>query len=530
MGPRLPSPRLLGLLVSLVISMLGLVGAVAAPPRKPARVDDKRTGAAPVDPREQAKQLLQAGQVALAAQDFPSAAQSLFGAYRLAPSVGTLFTLGQLALAQGRIVEAQDLMRRFVRDTAEAEGSPPVREARRILALPQSPSGEVNLVGERNAVVLIDDRPVGVLPLPLPLLLPLGPHRVVVERDALRLEEGVTVLAGRTLELRCQFHPGVMVVTIPPALLVLVDAAELGDKPAAELEQDVAQAALKVRLAVLKQKDALLQSPKHADCVNTLSCQVELMTQNLVQSALLLKAALRPGRKSDWQLHSAVLDATVGDAAVELQKDCPSCTAEQAAERLAQLADEALQQGLKRPHSIVELESSPAGAEVKAGDKRLGVTPIRRSYFTGPLSLSFKRDGYQQKNADLTIEEGKTASLKLALEPRLDEVAPPTFVTRTELMPRPSWRLAVGGAAMGLGVVIAGLGGSALLVNGNCVPDSFVGDSCRNVYMTGGIGSGLIVGGILLAGGGVALVAVPGKRHTVLVPSRAPTIGGGGGP
>lgn len=530
MAPRFPSARIVGLLLLLGAWMLWPAGTLAAPPRKPARPDDKRPGAVPVDPREQAKQLLQAGQVALSAQDFPTAAQSLFGAYRLAPSVGTLFSLGQLALAQGRTVEAQDLMRRFVRDTAEAEGSPVLREAKRILALPQPPGGEVSIAGERNAVVLVDDRPVGVLPLPLPLLLPLGQHRVVVERDLLRLEQEVTVLAGRTLELRCQFHPGVMVVTIPPALLVLVDAPGLGDKPAAQLEQDVAQAALKVRLAVLKQKDALLQSPKQADCVNTLSCQVELMTQNLVQNALLLKATLRPGSKSDWQLHSSVLDATVGDAAVELQKECSSCSGERVEELLAQLANEALGPGLARPHSMVEIDSNPPGAEVSAGDKRLGVTPLRRSYFTGALELSFKRDGYHKKSAGLTVEEGKVASLKLDLEPGSDVVAPPKLVMKTEILPRPRWRYVVGGAAMGLGVAMAGLGGSALSVDGHCVPDSFIGDNCQSLYMTSGVGSGLIVGGILLVGGGVVLLAVPGKRHTVLVPSSAAETGGGGGP
>ena len=68
-----------------------------------------------------------------------------------------------------------------------------------------------------------------------------------------------------------------------------------------------------------------------------------------------------------------------------------------------------------------------------------------------------------------------------------------------------------------LGVALVGLGGSALSVNGSCVPDSFVGDQCQNIYMTTGIGTGLIVSGVLLVAGGVTLLALPGKRHQVVV-------------
>lgn len=425
------------------VSALAALGALtlwaadaAAKPRKPG-LSGKRSGAAAVEPRERAKQLLHAGQTALAAQDLTAAAQSLFGAYRLAPSVSTLFPLGQLALAQGRVVEAQDLMRRFRHDTAEPEQSPSVREAQRVLSLPPPPSGEVNITGERNAVVLIDDRPVGVLPLPLPLLLPPGEHRMVVERGALRLEDGVTVLAGRTLELRCQFHPGVMVVTIPPALLLLADAPELAGKPAELLEREVARAAGQVRLAVLKQGDAVLQAPKPAACLSTLRCRIELMTQNLVQNALALRATRTPGRTSDWQLSGTVLDAKVGEVAVELRKECAACTADRAAERLAQLAAEALQQGLGRPYGMLELDSTPTGAEVTSGERSIGVTPVRRIYFAGALPLTFKHAGFRTRSISVTIGQGQTTSLKLDLEPATELTPPSQLKTRTGVPPRP---------------------------------------------------------------------------------------------
>jgi hypothetical protein len=480
---------------------------------------DRRPAAGELDPREQARQLFQAGVAALQAKDFSTAAQSLSGAYRLAPGPATLFQLGLLAAAQGRTVEAQDLMRRFLNDATEPEQSPAFKEAQRILALPTPPSGEVSVVGERSAVVLIDDRAVGVLPLSLPLLLPIGEHRLVLERDSLRLEDGVTVLAGRTIELRCQFHPGVVVATIPPALLLLTDYPGLSGEPEKQLEQQLGQAAGLARLTLLRQREALLQAPKLADCLPMMRCQLELAMHNLLQSVLLLKAAPRGGSGADWQLKVVLLDATVGDAAVSEEKECRGCTAERAAELLATTAAAALQQGLARRHGVLEVESVPPGAEVTAGGRALGTTPTRRPYFTGPVEVTLKYPGYKTKRATADVQEGQTANVKLELDkevlPAL--VAPPPVVSRTVVLPRPRWRLGVGAAAQALGVALGGLGGSALSVDGHCVPDSFVGTQCQRLYTTTGVGSGLIVSGVLLVAGGVTLLALPGKRQQVVV-------------
>lgn len=241
--------------------------------------------------------------------------------------------------------------------------------------------------------------------------------------------------------------------------------------------------------------------------------------QNLLQNVLLLKAAVRAGSTADWQLKVVLLDATVGDAAAEIEKECPGCTAERAADLLAEAAAAALKQGLLRPHGVLEVVSVPAGAEVLAGARSLGATPTRRPYFTGPAEVTLKYPGYKPQQATVTIEEGQTASLKLELarEPVPAFVAPPKVVTRTEILPRPRWRLGVGVAASALGVALVGLGGSALSVNGSCVPDSFVGGQCQSIYMTTGIGSGLLVSGLLLVAGGVTLLALPGKRHQVVV-------------
>ena len=151
----------------LLLGALSLLpaAAYAKTPKSAAFGKDKHAGA--TEPREKVKQLAQEGVTALAAKDFATALRTLSAAYRLAPSPPLLYQLGQLALAESRMVEAQDFFRRYLHDTTDGEDSPAHKEAQRVLGLPAPPSGEISIVGDRNVVVLIDDHIVGVVPLPL---------------------------------------------------------------------------------------------------------------------------------------------------------------------------------------------------------------------------------------------------------------------------------------------------------------------------------------------------------------------------
>ena len=352
---------------------------------------------------------------------------------------------------------------------------------------------------------------------------------MVLEQGSQRLEDRVTVLAGRTAELRCQFHVGVVVVTLQPALLLLTDYPALTGEPLKRLEQAVAQATAGVRLGVVQRKDALVQAPKLADCASTLGCQIELANQNLVQYVLTVKAVVRKGTPADWQLQTALLDASVGEVAAELQKECSGCTADRVVELLGKSLAEVLKYGIGRPSGSLQIESTPDAAEVFVGKRSLGVTPLRRPYWVGPLTMTLRHPGYREYSAELAVKPSQTASLKLTLEPAAaaDIVVPRRTVTRTEVLPRPRWRLAVGGAALGVGAGLVGLGISALSVSGQCVPDSFIGSQCQKLYTTDGIGIGLGIGGALFLAGGVVLLALPGRRHQVVETVDSPAGPGG---
>src|SRR5262249_21130746 len=130
-----------------------------------------RRGKGEGTPEGKAKVLRERGVLALQARDFEGAYNALAESYRLYPEPETLYQLGQLAWNSGRTMAAQDLLRRFLADPGSQQDTSSVfsKEAERILDQPRAPSGDVTLVGERGAMVLIDDRIVGVLPLPLPL-------------------------------------------------------------------------------------------------------------------------------------------------------------------------------------------------------------------------------------------------------------------------------------------------------------------------------------------------------------------------
>lgn len=62
-------------------------------------------------------------------------------------------------------------------------------------------------------------------------------------------------------------------------------------------------------------------------------------------------------------------------------------------------------------------ESKPSGADVFLGENRLGRTPgIFSDLLIGSHTLTFRKEGYLEQTADVTIEEGKIAPVSVTLE------------------------------------------------------------------------------------------------------------------
>ena len=171
------------------------------------------------------------GVAAIAAKDYVGAADSLAQAYRVSPDAETLYQRTP-GLGQRRTVFAQDLMRRFPADPGSAN-DPAAKRCRGISEQPRPPSGEVAIVGERGALVLVDERVAGMLPLPPPLLLASGEHRITLEMGQRRIEGPVKVLPGRLSELRFNVNSDAVVSRVVPAVVWLPEFRACLPKPSA---------------------------------------------------------------------------------------------------------------------------------------------------------------------------------------------------------------------------------------------------------------------------------------------------------
>src|SRR3990167_803096 len=89
-------------------------------------------------------QRLREASAALDAKDFNMAAQRIREAYEATQSPESLYMFGQLALAEGRRLEARDFMRRVLADPLLETGAQEGIEARKILNASSEPYGEVD--------------------------------------------------------------------------------------------------------------------------------------------------------------------------------------------------------------------------------------------------------------------------------------------------------------------------------------------------------------------------------------------------
>jgi hypothetical protein len=161
--------------------------------------------------------LLAEGIAALSAGNLPTAEARLSEAYRLWPRPEVLYQLGRLALLSGRTLQAQDLFRRYLADPTRPTDEAATQFAEKQLTQPSKDAGSVSVLSEPGALVSVDGRVIGSLPLPLPLSLSPGSHTVALEFADKRLEAPVQVQIGRITELRMSRASGTVLVSVLPA-------------------------------------------------------------------------------------------------------------------------------------------------------------------------------------------------------------------------------------------------------------------------------------------------------------------------
>ena len=175
----------------------------------------------PVIQLSPAEKLTEQGLQALGDKDYSRAYAALSEAFRLQPSAEGLLHLGRLAAAEQRTLEAQDLLRRYLLDPARKPDDALQQLATSLLAGATPPSGRAIVLADPGALVSVDERLVGVLPLPSPLLLSPGEHRLAIEYPNKRLGAQVTISAGRQFEVRFDRSTGTLLQSLMPAVLTV---------------------------------------------------------------------------------------------------------------------------------------------------------------------------------------------------------------------------------------------------------------------------------------------------------------------
>lgn len=508
----------LGPLVQLTLTaclFLQTLSAEARPRREPAV-------AAP-SPQRRADELLQSGSAALVARDFKAATQALDESFRLNPRPAVLFKLGQLALAEQQIVAAQDRMRRFLADpTRDAADTASAQEAARVVTLPRPESSEVRLFGEAGSLVRLDARPVGVLPLEAPLLVPAGAHRISAELDGNQPAVELSVPDGRVLDVRFDRTTGTAAVTT----LALAELVVMGrglPEPAAEalraplsrllLQQDIAPVPLRVERA--------------APCADDVSCLAQAASRHGAEQGLLLDVDVAGPAGDLWTLKLSVIDPRIGpmrgagagglrigDVAAAVTRTCPQCSATRVTGLLPALLTDVLSAARSRGSGDIEIRTTPAGAEVLLDGNAAGTTPYRGRFWAGRKEYLLRLPDFTEQRGVATVEGGKTSVIEVVLPPRAVTPAP----IELRRGPRPLPRFIVGGLAIAAGIGLVGFGASALSVSGQCIESDnpFQAPApCPYLFGTVPVGAALLSVGLVVSAAGVGVIAWPPPLRAV---------------
>lgn len=495
-----------------VLVCWGLWGNGGVAPSRAAKRRPAPAASKPSQQQVQAGRLVQQGVMALATRDFAAAYRALSAAYRLQPSADTLYQLGITALASGDSVAAQDLMRRYLAEAGPQDDAARRSEAQRIAERPREKSGEASVRGPAGAFVLVDERLVGRLPLPRPLLVAVGAHVLALELDGVITAGRVDILAGQDVEvgptedgktLQGRRRPTIFVRSTPsltPPLQAAIDTALAG--------------------AGLASFDAAAHGGDlpPPECAQDRPCLLRWAAAQGVQYALELDATAEP-----CALRVIIVDVAIGE---EASRGAASCASPGSSERtLTELLPTTLREAMGRPQGTLRVTSQPPGAQVRIGERILGKTPLSRPSFAQPLELQLQLPGYLPESRQVVVAAQGTAEVQVTLKPQ-----PATSPARSMVLARrrPTWRLAVGITALAIGAGLTGFGASALAIDGSCLSAPVAPIlACERRYDTQAAGIGLVVPGALLVGTGITLLAIPGPLRPVEVAT--PTTGAAAG-
>lgn len=479
--------------------------------------------------------LFSMGKDSLTQQNYDVALRSFEEAYRLTPRPILLYYLGRVALGQQRHHAAVDLYRRFLNDSEEVLDPELRADAQAMLQGPREVACEVTVSGDAGAVLSVDGRLAGVLPLDLPILLPAGAHQFVLEKNRRKAETQVTLIARRRAEVRFTLVPPLALLTLTPGVLMLAPRT-LDSSLASLLRRSVSEALSRenaVLVASDVQADLLTRETALLSCIDQPGCQERLAQKASAQFVLELQVQTgadalaagsgteRPPGKpvSAFRFTARLLDVDVGVVSVQATQSCIDCGIKRALAQLGDMVQELMRQGGSRPRGTIKVDSEPPGAAVHVDGNALGQTPYQRDAFVGPHRVSVSKSGYTKYDSAVTVEDGQTLTVTAPLQAVATTLSSgPTRPTKIL-----KWVfLGAGLAAVLAGGIVLGAGERQICnVGGSCMP-SFNGRPAGIALLT--------LGGLSLvtSGGLFYYDARLGSQPTGTGTPGAPPASGGG--
>lgn len=467
----------------------------------------------PVDPRSRAVELLSAVDQALSARDSAKADKLLEQAVLKVPPSELALRLMRLAELEGRAVEAVDQKRRYLDllgDGADGQGRAQLDAQQKAL---REPVAEVEILGPSGSVLSVDGRVVGVLPLPSPMLLSAKSHRFRIQTGKGRFESDPLELAP---QLRAQLHltpaaagTAVAILSLSSEWLVLIEPLELEPAQRVQIEQSIGQLAKRERATILPpQRLSRALGAKPPSCLQEAQCQAQVAKELGTRAVVRVRLDRAAGT-----LHAEWFDVDGGGLAAQRERACGACQGGSLAQAMAALSGELLRDAQNHPRGIVEIDSQPPGATVLLDGQARGVTPYQRALLAGSHALTVALPGYADHHESLVVQGEKTLTVAVQLQPGVSQsllLDPQRAAVRPK---RPLWRFLVGGGLIASGLVVGGLGVSALLRNGQCgdASDPPEGAPCNYLYSTGPVGGGLSGLSLGLTVGGALVMAWPTK-------------------
>lgn len=454
-----------------------------------------------------AQLLLQEGLKALASHDLDTAEKKLSEFYLASPGPEGLYALAQLALAEGKTLQAQDLCRRFLADPLlePAPDSAEHREAERIVSLPAVPSALLELQGTRGTAIKLDGRPVGVLPLAMPIIATVGEHQIEILAAEKSIRETLRLERGRVYELRYNLSTRALIINILPAALILLPQDELSEAELKQFHAVLASALHKERYSSLSVPSA---SDDKKECTEKESCP--LVQARQLQAEYLVTIHI-DSRKPDWRMRIRFTDVEIGATAAESEVVCSGCSPEVATQKLTTFVAPLLKLAAERPRGKVQLVSDPSGASVWIDNLRIGVTPYKGVLFGGRQKLRLVRSRFAPEDAELEVQEGQTTELLVKLRDLPDSTPPPCPICKQQRAKQISAaRLTAGLISLSAGVLMIGVGTPAMALHGLCADESLnPGAICLTRFETLPLGASLVSLGAAASLSGVLLLTLP---------------------